>query len=665
MKIPQGNFGSVVAEPQRQVMAPQDNQVTNALAKVGDTGMQIAAAMKHGEIVKQRAESAVSTASATNALHDLYKDTDEAVTTGRMKSEDAMEHFRTQQAEILNLQLEGLNKDQRQAADQHLIGVRGTLERNLEGRIIKRNQADVGASISTMGEQLQREAMRDLPSSIARFDQMVDLMGPHANLDQLKQTEIKQRFKEGAHFNFANATLEGAAQTGDIAMIRAARAKIEGPDGDALDPAKRTLLITRAFGFESEIERNNAREAEKAANEQRTRENIGATVFNKYFDQSEQGVHMSSDAIKELAEATAGTPHAGKAQELVKAQAQIAGFASKPIPVQQAEIERMRAAGATPGIGLNDVELQVLRQREKITAAATAAAKENPWGAAQKYGRISDAQAINLTNVQDAQQIIGQRMQQIDGIETWVGRKISPLQPDEARSIGRLVRSLPPDQQSSALASFGAQIGNADRLVEFAKQIDSNDKVLGTAMMFAGQQTTQGRYVSELILRGDRAITDKAIMIDGAKETGWRGAIATEIGDAYPNQEVRNRLIDAAYLIQAGFAAEGQGTDTSRAVRLAAGRIVERNGGKIPLPYGMEENDFDKRLKAIQPTDLAKQAPDGMVRVGSTPVPVADFLKKLPDAKLEHAGQGRYAIKAGMGYALGTDGKKLVIEVRK
>jgi hypothetical protein len=82
-------------------------------------------------------------------------------------------------------------------------------------------------------------------------------------------------------------------------------------------------------------------------------------------------------------------------------------------------------------------------------------------------------------------------------------------------------------------------------------------------------------------------------------------------------------------------------------VRLATGGIVERNGQKFPLPYGMTERDFDKRLEAIKPATSPEQAPDGHVYVGRTPMPLEQFVATLPKASLVHAGQGLYNVRAG------------------
>lgn len=660
MKIQLGNFGNAVAEPQRQAQAPIDNQVTNALGRIGQTGMQIA-----GDLIeaKQRTDAAAKLASLTNTYHDIHDQIGRDVLAGAIKPEDALTTFQQKTADARKSASDGLTPQQLAAMEPHLITAGGKLEHSLQGVVVQRTQQDVGANLLNLGEQFQRSAMRDLPGAITQWDKTVDAMGPQAGWDPVKIADVKQKFKEGATFNFANATLEGAAQTGNLDVVRAARQKIEGPDGEPLDPAKRTLLITRAYAYENGILAANARDAEKARREQDARENAAVDVYNKAFDLSSQGRYFSTDFINELSTTAAGTKMAGPVQELVKSQAKVAGFASLSLPQQQAEIERMRAVGSDPKGGVSPIEQNVQNQFTKIHEASVKAYQENPWQAAQERGVIKDAPVISLNNVQDAQQVLSQRMQQIGQVEVAAGRKISPLQPQESEQIGRLVRALPPDQQSSALASFGTLVGDPDRLAAMATQMDQKDKVLGTAMMYANSQTTQGRYVSELILRGERALRDKAILVDEKKQTGWRGAIAAEIGDAYPNQEVRDRMIDAAYYIQAGFSAEGGSTDTSRAVRLAAGRIVERGGNKFPLPYGMEEGEFDKRLKAIQSADLAAQAPGGQIFAGKTAVPLEQFVKSLPDAALVHAGQGKYNVRAGMGLVTNAQGQRITIGV--
>lgn len=663
MKIPTGNFGNVVAQPQQQVQVPSSDGIGQALGNVGAAIGNVAQSFQQFEEQKQRAQAGATLATLNNDLHDVHDQIGRDVTDGRLPAAQAVPEFKKRMGEAVGTSTQGLSVMQQQMISDHVIKAGGTLERNLTGIAIERTRADTGANLQQMGEQFQRAAMRDLPGAIQNWDASVDSMGPAAGWNPEKIAAAKQAFKEGATYNFANATLEGAAQTGDIDLVRAAREKLQGPEGDPLDPAQRTALITKAYGFENGIVASGVREQEKIKREQEAKENKGRDAFKDAQNLMLNGRYLSTDYISQLATITAGTSAAPAVQELVKSQAQVAGFASLPLAEQSAIIEQRQAAGSTPGVGVSMEQQQMTDYMQKISDGSRKDYAQNPWAAAQERGVIPRAPEIQLTDIQSAQAVLGERIKQITVIEAAAGRKVSPLQPQEAEQIGRVLQSLPPDQQSSALASITSIIGDGDRVAALAQQIDAKNKVLGTALVVGDLTTTQGRYVSELVLKGARAIKDKAIMMDDKKETGWRGSISNEIGDAFPNQDVREKMVDAAFLVQAGFTTEGGGTDIKRAIRLVAGSIVEFNGSKIPLPRGMEEGDFNKRLKAITPISLAPQAPGGQVYVGTTAVPLDQFVKSLPDAMLISAGAGRYNVRAGMGLVTNAQGQRITVKV--
>jgi len=666
-----GNFGNIVAEPQQQAQVRNSGaigqalgNVANALGGAAQDLQQVDRERQQAELQQQRSRAAATAATLTNELHDVHDQIGKDVTEGRIPAAQAVLEFQKRMGELTGERTKDLTADQRLVIDEHLTRASGTLTRNLNGIALKRTQNETGANLLDMSEQFQRAAMRDLPGSINQWNAAVDTMGPSAGWDPEKIATAKQAFKEGATYNFANATLEGAGETGNADLVRAARAKLEGPEGEAIDPAKRTALITKAYGLEQGIVAAGVRETERLKREQEARENKGRDAFKDAQSLVLNGRYMSTEYISELSTITAGTSAAPAVRELVRSQAAVAGFASLPLSQQTATIERRRAAGSTRGVGVSADQEQMTASMERIREGSVKAYAENPWTAAQERGVIPSAPAMQMNDVAGAQAVLAQRMKQIGTVEAAAERKVSPLQPQEAEQIGRLVQSLPPDQQAAALATFGKMVADPDRLTSLARQIDAKDKVLGTAMMVGDLQTTQGRYTSELIIKGARAIKDKAIMMDERKETGWRGSIAKEIGDAFPNQEVRDKMIDAAYYVQAGFAAEGGSADISRAVRMVAGRIVDRNGSKIPLPIGMEEGDFEKRLSSIKAVDLAAQAPGGKVFVGKTAVPLDQFVNSLSDAALVNAGQGRYNIRAGMGLVTNSQGKRITIEVR-
>jgi len=660
MRIPTGNFGQIVAQPQRQAIAPQDNAIGNAVQRAGQALGDIAGDMQQAEVQKQRARAASVLATTSNDAYDIYDQVSRDVAEGRIGTNDAMPEFQKRLGERTSERTKDLNEDQRMLIDDNLIRVRGTLERGLKDVVLKRTQSETDASLMQTGEQLERAAMRDLPGAISKWNTIVDAVG---HWDPVKKQQAKQLFTQTASYNFANAALEGAAQTGDVALVQAARAKIEGEEGEAIDPARRVALITKAYAFENSIKAAGVREQEKAQRELEAREKKAVDEFNDAQEQMLNGRYLSPEYLSRLADTTAGTSVAPLVQQLVKSQAEIAGFASLPLTDQAAMIEQLRAKGSTKGVGTDPQEQKRVDLLQKIHDGSAKAYAENPWQAAQERGVIERAPIIELTDVQTAQQVLADRMQQIGTIEAVVGRKVSPLQPQEAETIGRLVRALPPDQQSAALASFGTMIRDGDRLAAFARQIDAKDKILGTAMMYAGLQTPEGRHVSELLLLGERALRDKTVMVDNYKVSGWRASIATKIRGAFPNQEVEDRMVEAAFYVNAGLALNGD-DDVDDAIKLAAGEIVDRSGSKFPLPYGMDEDQFDSRLEAIQPADLAAQAPGGTVRAGKTSIPLEQFIQSLPDAALVHAGQGRYNVRAGMGLVTNEQGQRITIEVR-
>lgn len=499
------------------------------------------------------------------------------------------------------------------------------------------------------------------PAALAAIEQTMPEVGPEA------RAKLMQTARETIPYFAASGSLERDAQAGNLQGIRDTRAMLEGKDGEMLDPAKRASLITKAYGYENGILASQERERDKAAREALARENAAVDVFNKSFDLWSQGRYFSQEHIAQTSAIVAGTAMEKPFRELVQSQSKVAGFASMSLPQQAAELERGRAAGSDPGTGVSPTEQGVQKQLENIYQASVQAYKENPWKAAQERSVVQDAPSIPIRDISTAQQLITQRMGNIGSVEIAAGRRVSPLQPEEAAQLGTIVRALPPDQQSTALASIGASLGNADRVSDLAKQMSDKDKTLGIAMAYANAKTTSGRYASEWILRGERALKDQTIKVDQAKESGWRAEIAKEIGDATLNQQVRQDWIDAAFLIKAGLTSAGDVKDEIRnAVNLATGGIVERNGTKIPLPYGMQEDTFDQRISGIKPEELAAQTRDNLVYVGRQAVPLDQFVGQLPKATLVHAGQGKYNVRAGTGLVTTSPGgPRLTIEVRQ
>ena len=323
---------------------------------------------------------------------------------------------------------------------------------------------------------------------------------------------------------------------------------------------------------------------------------------------------------------------------------------------QQAALDALRSRGNADG-STPALEAEIKR-REKVLASVQSEIAKDALSAANDYGVLPKLAPLQVTDVANLIPQIAQRVDAARTAATWAGRPVSPLRAGEAEQLTRLLAPLPPDQKATALGALGAAINDRDQIQALARQINGQDSSLALAMMYADTRTTKGRNVSEIVLRGQQAVRDGAIKEDKTRETGWRASIAAEIGNAYyPNDEVRQQMVDASYSVLLGLAAE-KSPDISRAVRLATGGIAKQaDGSQVPLPYGWSESDLRTGLRTYPADKLPAE-----LRAGAVPVSREDFLKNLPDARLVYAGQGRYAIRAGAGFVTDAAGGRVVLD---
>lgn len=668
--IPMGNFGQAVARPAGQPQLARGNPLAQAAGDVAQTGEAIVndMAARQTDLVERqrRADSALALAKASNAMHEAHDDVARRVADGSLEPDKALGELDKLTSKAVGPMLDGYTPEQRTTMQAHLAQVGGTLGRSIDGEVFKRKQQDTAATIDQFGEQVSREAMRAGPAWAAqKYGAMVDFAGDAAGLSEPKRSKLKQAFSERVHATFYEQAGVGALTKGDADGLGKLIGQIDGPEGEALDPAKRAVLKHQLFGWQQSILAQRDRAANRAEDEGRRRHNDAVDVYNKATDVAMGGGYFSPEFITELTTKAHGTDMEPAVVALIGSQRLVAGFASKPADQRAAEIERMRAERATPGQGTDAIGDKLLQALVGMDSKLRAQADDNPWAAAQQAGRIREAPVFNVADPTSVIQTVRQRMSLITDVEGWTGKRISPLQPVEVEQLGKLVRQLPVDQAATMLAGIGAALGNSDRVAALSKQMHDKDGSLGLAMMYASAQTSQGRGVAELLLRGDQALRDKTVMVDKAAETGWQGTIAKSIRGAYASPETEDQAIKAAFLIAAAKFAENGSPNIPEAVRLATGGIVERNGQKIPLPWGMDEKAFDKRIESFKAEDFMPQmrGRSNVVWVGKAAIPLDEFVAQLPKATLVHAGQGLYAVRAGTGFVTNVDGQRIVLRV--
>ncbi|MDQ0068275.1 hypothetical protein J2W34_000049 [Variovorax boronicumulans] len=667
-KIPTGNFGQRLPQGSDvQPMVQVDNQATDASARLGQTAMNIGASMfaekkqKDEENARRAEQVQTMTAHANiqNGLADSFDAVQADLLEGKTDKIAAEAAWKDASQKVVADNLKGVPADRAPFVTAQVQGLQGQLQNKLYDTFRKRDQQDVAAGLVTYREQQERFASTDPAAAVKQYSTFVDQMAPGAGWSPEQAAKAKQSFVEGVTFNGFRRAGQVAMQSGSVAAIDEVQKRLAGPEGDALDPAKRNTLDQTLFGWKNSIEAKQARLEDKAEREQTKRFNIATDTVNKGRDLVLNGAAMAPEFIADMVEKAQGTGLEPQVRDLLEAQKSVAGFANQTAPQRAALLERARAMRTDPARGATPESEKQLKAAEQIDDRLRRKIDDGEaWAAAQSVGVINQAPLLNIGDAKQAMAVFQQRAQDIGTVETWAGKKVSPLQPQEAAQFQKLVRTLKPDQAATLLGQVGGVVADPDRIAAVAKQIGDKDGTLGMVMLYANAQTTEGRYTAQRILEGEQAIKDKTVKVDGAVETGWRADIAKKVRGAYSNQEVENNIVNAAFLIAAA-----KGGDVDNAINLAAGGIIERNGGKIPLPYGMKEREFEKRIESMTPADLAAQAPDGFVQAGPARVPLADFVKTLPDARLVHAGQGLYNVRAGNTLVTNERGQRITLKV--
>lgn len=486
--------------------------------------------------------------------------------------------------------------------------------------------------------------------------------------------EVRQKLQDKADQTLTNAAaahwLDADPYTLQEATSRAlGHNGFTGPTGfawaDAASPTQIKTWNEQATTKIRMLEAQMARDVD-------AKNKIAERTFNSAFDLSNKGQFFDAPFQARLLADTRGTQYEGEANGLISDQQHTAGFASGTSQQRADSLNTMRSSAADPSQGTNPKMSAQVAKFETIDSAITTAVAKDPWEAAQQYGVLRSAPLTPITSAADAVKLVQQRVAAAAPVESWAGGQLSPFRPQEASQFADLVRKLPAPQAASLLGQVGDAMGSSDRVAALAKQIKDKDGVLGLAMSFAGTQTTEGRYASELVLAGDQRIKDKQVKVDGTAESGWMADITKQVRGAYANKEVEDQVVKSAFLIAA--AKDG---DTDNAVRLATGGgVIEFNGAKVPMPVGYSiggqssaEDKFQKAVAAVPPEQIAPQAPDGKVYVRGVSMPASQFLQSLPQSQLVMAGRSRsggnaYAVRAGNTLVTNAAGRPILINLQ-
>lgn len=656
------DFGQSVAQPTRTPLTTPDQYGAGLGRSVEQIGQQVSQQERQAATLADAQRKAAARATAMSELQiaqdDMAALNDEitqGVKTGQVRKDEAGKAWKERADERIASALQNIPAEFQDLSRRELGARAARYGRNVGAAVLQRDQHDVRAGIDQTIEYASRmyaRGERDQADEMVRAT--LEGLGQFSGLEPDRIQKLGQAYRESSRFTRASALVTDARRNN--ADLDKAEKVLAGDEFADIDPQRRQQLLAQVEGYRVVNDQRAAAAAQRAAAEAERRLRLAESTFNAASQIINEGKTLSPEYVQQATQQMAGSPYLAAFRESLKSAPERAAFGQQPLSVQQQALLSLRTQfnqqGTNPKLEKRIGELETIYRKSAQDYAA------DPLPAALERGILPNIEPIRTDSIPGLVSTIGARVGQAQLVQQQVGEAVSPLLQSEAEQVAKLIAVLPVEQRASAVAQVAQAVGGPVAQA-LGRQVAGKDKALGLALSMGGSQTTQGRFTSELILRGAQAIKDKTVKADDQKVTGWRGEIAGMIGNAYQNDLQREAAIEAAFLVRAGLAAEDTG-DNAQAVRLATGGIADRNGKKVPLPYGMLADDFEAKLKKLTPANVS--APE--VLIGGRPMPMADFLARVPDAQLVHAGKSRYGVLAAGSLATDAKGNPLIIEVR-
>lgn len=645
-------------------------EVAHALQQQGENFAQTGQFLMRQDALEKKRQDAIAEAArkqqdlltlqqGKDALRDAHDEIATNIANGTLDKGAAESTWAERSKQLAGEHAAKLSSGYQDVAKRELEGMSLTLGNSVRRVVEKRNQSDIQAGIDQTLEYQQRQFATDPAKAQAMAMATLEQLGPFSGWTPEQLQRKAQSWKEGTQFTQAYGAIS-AGRNDRKALAEAEKMVGELPD---LDPQKRAQLMDRAQAYRLHLDQQDelrAQRAQRAADAMLKRAEASFTTFQTLAD---KGGVLDPAYIDKVTRETAGTPYQAGVLALAKQAVETGGFAAQPIANQRAALMALDTQIAQQG---RNPTLDKHREKlERVLRASESDLKADPLNAALQRGVITEVAPLNITaGVAGIVQQLGARSEQARVVETWAGAPVSPLLKSEADNLSGMLRSMPPEQRATALEALSRTM-TPRQAQALAGQLDGSDKALGLALAYGSAQTSFDRPVSELILRGQIALKEaKTVKLDDKAEEGLTAQLDKELGGAIANPEQAQRVREAAKLIWAGKASEGQRIDPANAVRLAVGgSIAEHNGAKVVLPAGMDESALRQRLQSFTPEAFAGQLPDGKAYVRGQAMDAAQFVASLPGAQLRTLARGRFAVVSGGAVVTNARMQPVVVEV--
>jgi hypothetical protein len=207
--------------------------------------------------------------------------------------------------------------------------------------------------------------------------------------------------------------------------------------------------------------------------------------------------------------------------------------------------------------------------------------------------RLVEPVQMDFSNPQALSEAIGVRLKQADYLTSHYGKPVSPLTSQEADVLVQGLKVMTPKEKTSLALALGSS-------TKVWEQLDKQN-----AGLFAMAGAIGDRQVMSAIFEGQNIIANKTT--EQALSSEYLPVFDDYAGGVYAGDDKRN-MINAALAHYYATRKNGifDSGDFEKSIKAVSGGIGKVNGGKVELPRGIDQDDFEDYIDEFTP-DMVKR----------------------------------------------------------
>lgn len=405
-------------------------------------------------------------------------------------------------------------------------------------------------------------------------------------------------------------------------------------------------------------------------------------TLGKINAQISSGIPATDEMWKQWGSQVRGTPAQTEFNELIKQEVDTQKILRLPIDQQIAAINEKTAKLQKDGGTIADAT-NLNRLSRAVDASAKMMAEAPIDYFQQRLG--GDVAPVDV-NSPDLGAVLTDRVSAIQGMQQKFGSTVAmkPLLPQEAKQISAQLAEMSPEQQSQLFATLHGAMGDDKAYSGAMQQIAPDSPIRALTGLLAGKQrsmvtNTHWFKPDDVVTSGDVAKTmalGESILNKSKTEKGSDGKGASfplpkqadfqlelnnQLGNVFAGQPQSYQLAaQAVKSYYTGAAAENGNVSGEvdrgllrQAIKASVGEVVDFNGGKTLVPWGMPAHTF---------RDVATDRLVGTMKaqgMSEADISTADALT------LRQYKDGIYYVMQGQQFKYGADGKPLMVNVNE